>query len=325
MKKACYGFTLVELLVVIAIIGILIALLLPAVQAAREAARRIQCSNNMKQLGLAVHGCYDTNRVLPPLATGGAMTEVAIEGPYQGVKGSTVFFWLLPYIELVNLYEQGTSDGMVRTGYTYTPKVQVFGVCQESIPAYLCPSDPTGSVSTGMAAAYYGGANAWAVSCYGANYLVFGNPNAGSLILRLQGEPTLDRSFPDGTSKTILFAERYASCGKTGRPFTDVNAMNYSNLWTDSSGGGFRPAFCINNEKQDPVISGYQPCWRFQETPHPTNTCDNARAQTPHPGTMNVSMADGSVCSISTAIDDHNWALACDPRDGQVLPDDWDQ
>ena len=133
MRNKQHGFTLVELLVVIAIIGILIALLLPAVQAAREAARRMQCSNNMKQLGLAVHGLYDAQRVLPPLSTGDTMSDTAIDGPYKGVLGATVFYWLLPYVEQNDLYVQGKRDGMVRTGYTYTPSVQVWGVCNVGI------------------------------------------------------------------------------------------------------------------------------------------------------------------------------------------------
>ena len=324
MRNRGKGFTLIELLVVIAIIGILIALLLPAVQAAREAARRMQCSNNMKQLGLAVHGAHDANRMLPPLCMQDTGLDVgpAYKGPYRGVQGASVLFWLLPYLENIDIYETGKSDGMVRTSYTYTPEVQIWGVAQEPISAFLCPSDPTG-IDDGRAASRYGGANVWAVSCYGANYLVFGDPANTDISMRTLGQATLDRSFPDGTSKTILFAERYASCGKTGEPFTKVYALNYSNLWTDSS-GPFRPVFCINNENHTPT-QGYLPCAMFQETPHPYNTCDNARAQTPHPGTMNVAMADGSVNSISTSMNEVNWALACNPQDGEMLSADWDQ
>ena len=321
MRNKGNGFTLVELLVVIAIIGILIALLLPAVQAAREAARRIQCSNKMKQIGLACHSAHDANRMLPPLCMPDTMQDVgpSYKGPYRGVLGASVFFWLLPYIENVDIFETGKSDGMIRTNYTYTPTIQIWGVAQEPIPAYLCPSDPTG-IEDGRAASHYGGAQAWAVSCYGANYLVFGDPTTAGM----QGEATLDRSFPDGTSKTILFAERYGSCGKTGEPFTKEFVLNYSNLWTDSS-APFRPEFCANHYEHTPQATGYHACWMFQETPHPYNSCDNARAQTPHPGAMNVAMADGSVSSLSTSMSEVNWALACNPQDGEVLPEDWQQ
>jgi prepilin-type N-terminal cleavage/methylation domain-containing protein len=100
------GFTLIELLVVIAIIAILIALLLPAVQQAREAARRTQCKNNLKQLGLAVHNFHDTYNALPNLVN------------HSG--GPTVFFHILPYMEQVgmfNLYQGGAVDGSgTRTG-----------------------------------------------------------------------------------------------------------------------------------------------------------------------------------------------------------------
>ena len=94
--RARRGFTLVELLVVIAIIGILVALLLPAVQAAREAARRTQCTNNLKQLGLAVHNYENTNKELPP----GGLT------PTGGSYGHSWWVRILPYIEQGNVYDK---------------------------------------------------------------------------------------------------------------------------------------------------------------------------------------------------------------------------
>jgi prepilin-type N-terminal cleavage/methylation domain-containing protein len=120
-----FGFTLVELLVVIAIIGLLIALLLPAVQAAREAARRMQCSNNLKQIGLAIHGFHDANNGLPPATTG----------------ADKIAFWglLYPYEEQTALYDvignNTTLNAAWWTGMTDGQRSS-FG----SVPAYRCPS-----------------------------------------------------------------------------------------------------------------------------------------------------------------------------------------
>src|SRR3954453_9639241 len=125
------GFTLIELLVVIAIIAILIGLLLPAVQKVREAAARTQCSNNLKQLGLAAHNCHDTYGVLPPFSndtdSSGNTLPIA-QGPFAGQYG-TVFFWLLPFIEQDNLYKQ--QNGNVYNGGHTKP-----------VKTFQCPSDP---------------------------------------------------------------------------------------------------------------------------------------------------------------------------------------
>ncbi|MBN2291431.1 MAG: DUF1559 domain-containing protein [Pirellulales bacterium] len=119
------AFTLVELLVVIAIIGILIALLLPAVQSAREAARRMQCSNNLKQMGLALHGYAATwNSAFPPAAVG------------DGACRHALFSHMLPYLEMQQIFDQLDFDG--NTLHTKANKDQKYHV----IPAYICPSWP---------------------------------------------------------------------------------------------------------------------------------------------------------------------------------------
>ena len=102
LRRTRCGFTLVELLVVIAIIGILIALLLPAVQAAREAGRRVYCSNALKQLSLAAHNYHDVARCFPPAYLSGWRFTT----PQPRKRGISLFVYLLPYIEMNNLYEQ---------------------------------------------------------------------------------------------------------------------------------------------------------------------------------------------------------------------------
>src|ERR671912_555830 len=100
------GFTLVELLVVIAIIGILVALLLPAVQAAREAARRMQCGNNLKQLGLALHNYHDTFKVFPPaLLNSGHVSAGYVTANFpEGPRNHSGHLFLLPFIEQTTLH-----------------------------------------------------------------------------------------------------------------------------------------------------------------------------------------------------------------------------
>ncbi len=139
-----YGFTLVELLVVIAIIGILVALLLPAIQAAREAARRSQCSNNLKQIGLALHNYHDTHQVM---ASGNLFTVKLTYGTdwcSSGTTGESRAPWtvlILPYLEQTSLYNEFDF------GKTFTSTSNVPGVAannaQFTLPnkAYQCPTD----------------------------------------------------------------------------------------------------------------------------------------------------------------------------------------
>ncbi len=134
------GFTLIELLVVIAIIAVLIALLLPAVQQAREAARRSQCKNNMKQLGLAMHNYHDTMNTLPPGHLGRCTTPML---------NATALTMLLPYIDQAPLYNMYNSRGSASTytgaGGTPTDDPTTNGnaaVVKTKIAVFLCPSDP---------------------------------------------------------------------------------------------------------------------------------------------------------------------------------------
>lgn len=204
MNRYRRGFTLVELLVVIAIIGVLVSLLLPAVQAAREAARRMQCTNHLKQLALAAHNFHDVHRAFPP----GVHQSLFPQGPrYRGVS---LFVKLLPYLEQGNLVDGWDEADPINN--------TVGGVASRTatvLPVLLCPSDiipenPIGSSSN----RWYG------LTSYGGNggsrsYDPQFASNDGIFFVTGQGSQTDLNARPirmadvrDGLSNTLLFGER---------------------------------------------------------------------------------------------------------------------
>ena len=301
------GFTLVEWLVVIAIIGILIALLLPAVQAAREAARRAQCSNNLKQVGLAVHNVFEARRVLPPMCARCADPDYSDNSssvPWDycftptdtayGRHHYTIFHFLLPYLEQSAVYNKLTATGYAGGQYFVV------------IPILLCPDDP--SIRAGKNTTPYGGAKNWGASCYGANNYVFGDPPAKIT----WGEATF-ASVTDGTSNTVFFAEMYGTCGSSGN-----QDVLWGSLWADAN-SIWRPGFNLGANKGGTSVSNYPPSKMFQVRPNFINTCDPERPQAAHPGGLHVCLGDGSVTFLTGTMDETVWARLCDPRDGEVI------
>jgi prepilin-type N-terminal cleavage/methylation domain-containing protein/prepilin-type processing-associated H-X9-DG protein len=199
------GFTLIELLVVIAIIAVLIGLLVPAVQKVREAANRITCTNNLKQIALAAHDYHDVYKKFPP----GGRLPVDMGGRPAG--GTTLWVELLPYIEQDNLYKKWDyKDNRNNVGGTNAPSAQVINIL-------VCPSDRLPQPVFEYTAAVGPAAPPWswgfyAVSSYGGN--------AGKRSIATATSPrTLDGIFfldskvrladiIDGTSNTFLFGER---------------------------------------------------------------------------------------------------------------------
>ena len=311
------GFTLVELLVVIAIIGILIALLLPAVQAARESARRTECHNKMRQLGIALHNIHDTNSILPPLSAPGSTHRYATitTGPYSDAIGYTFFNWMLPFLEEGIVFENAE-----RNVQTYVGDLRIKA---HVINAYLCPSEissPVGEFNSlsGRLIGPDGDPEPWAVGNYAANYLLFGAldveivPPGLALKRAMRVEATKRfAQITDGLSSSIAFAERYGTCSETG---DQDNATG--NLWSDAN-HAFRPMFCTNLLNQTPShpAGEPEPCFLFQVQPDWVSNCQSLRAQTPHQA-MTTGFADGSVHAISGSIDEEVWARLCHATDG---------
>jgi prepilin-type N-terminal cleavage/methylation domain-containing protein len=272
------GFTLIELLVVIAIIAVLIGLLLAAVQRVREAGNRIRCNNNLRQLGLAAHHCHDVHGKLPPML-----------GYFPQEDGNAyggVFFHLLPFLEQINLYNLAfdpvTSTYDARRSCLYSTSLKI----------YLCPSDPTVQ-SPGLGPS-------WAPGNYAANYRVFGTGGPQTW----QGLARIPASFTDGTSSTILFAEKYARCNDQGTAWARID--------TDP----WQPAFAV-------FVFGPASKFQVQPAPFDSSACDPRLASTPHSSGMQVCLADGSVRSISGGISPQTWWAACTPAGGEILGADW--
>jgi len=223
------GFTLIELLVVIAIIAVLIALLLPAVQAAREAARRSQCVNNLKQIGLGLHNYHSTNDTFPP----GAACTQSTPGCTGNWQSHSVLGMMLPYMEQTAIYSS-INFMIVATGDAN----QNLTARRSTINSFMCPSD--GNVS-GSGGSWSGNDNVRLCSYEGSQGTTAGNGyNATVTGLFGMGKAYGIRDCTDGSSNTVAFSEHVAgtpgnSTGQNpGRKGNGVNGSSPSTSVTDA-------------------------------------------------------------------------------------------
>ena len=314
-----HAFTLIELLVVIAIIAILIALLLPAVQQAREAARRTQCKNNLKQLGLALHNYHDTHRSFPNQAA-------------TSLYGYSAIAQILPYIDQGNLYNAMDFTQPLQVGLPWRPQVNpaAADIVKRPLVVLLCPSESGNPIYTDANGAE------WA----GSNYLV----NGGSGLTRnycssendglfWRGSKTRFRDITDGSSNTAFLAETLFGnrgpdtttlldpqrqlkrisggppCGIDSDAMIAMPASRYegrrSGAWSLSTG-------------YHSLVHGYlPPNSDIPDHTHHGEVLSGPRSQ--HTGGVQISLCDGSVRFLSENIDIQTLHDLFARNDGNVI------
>ena len=345
------GFTLIELLVVIAIIAILIGLLLPAVQKVREAAARMKCSNNYKQIGLAVHNFEGTFGKVPPIGSWGATFRN--DGYYPPQNGGSLtsadgatgtwLIHLLPYVEQNALAAQFSALGNLSTNDSSSSYFVAYdALISTPVKLFLCPSDS--STTNGLQ--LHGGSQngGYASSNYCGNVMVFEPRGQGSILT----------SMPNGTSNTVMTGERIQNCdvsiglgySSTGQKVIGpVYGWQYPDhgdgaqwaafgWWTDgweSINSGTAPGqpagSCLRTDYYDwsalyqPANPAANPNYLF-DVNATEQKCNIFVLNSPHP-VMIIGLGDGSVRTVSNGITKASWLAVCVPNSGQVPGSDW--
>jgi type II secretory pathway pseudopilin PulG len=299
------------LLVVIAIIAVLIGLLLPAVQKVREAAARLQCANNLKQIGLATHNANGTYNQIPPAMGYYPATPSKVVGG-AGPYGPTI--WLLPFIEQQNVFNQ--IPALMATDGPYP-----------NIKTYMCPSDPNNTGSVPGLTSYAVNVLVFAGGCVvdSLNYNNTGLPAAhanGPLAFAephhyraLGGGASIPASTPDGTSNTIFWVEIFGQCKSQpgdSKPFQTKHwAITQVTYPTDSWW------YVGYAEGQPPNAFFYPGQVSCTDNLPPDENAVSAHA------VVQVGLGDGSVRSLGQGMSQRTYILALIPNDGQVLGSDW--
>ncbi len=322
-RRRAHGFTLIELLVVIAIIAILIALLLPAVQQAREAARRVQCKNNLKQLGLALHN-YESSHSILPL------------GRVGYPKVFSAHAQLLPYLDGANLYSLIDFNTAPNFGTPSTPMSQNEMAARTVIPGYLCPSD-AGRVN----GSDFGPLNYPATMGSGINRLASGGVDSSSIKtgdgVMYSGSAVKFRDITDGLSNTAAFSE--STLGPGGNPSSpsgsapqkaDSEVLELSGATATTaatcvagSGGtwsGLRGAKWLNGHFGDTLYNHYyNPNARQFDCGNGSHNYGLTAARSRHVGGVHVGLCDGSVRFVSENIDIMLWQAIATRQGGEVV------
>lgn len=317
-----HGFTLVELLVVITIIGILIALLLPAVQAAREAARRIQCTNNLKQIGLAVHAYLSSAGTLPP---GG-----------RGKWGETWYHAILPHIDQMGLYDMWDSKKMYYEGDNMKIATTPVGSmrCPSDFNTPFDPADPNPWYTDWHGNYACNAGNVGVAGSYSGDFTVLLWRTLASNTVKNGGQPFIisvengrfryvDLSdVKDGLSNTLGFSE----CLQ-GTRGTSVNGLTNT---ADMRGYVFHTAICwfttwLRPNSTDPDVN---PDSGGCCVPTPNAPCLSATivggpmalaARSNHPGGVNASLLDGAVRFVTNEINWTTWQALGTTQGGETI------